>query len=129
MRAPPRSRVWLRDLHEEGIEPQPGPGPPGVAFAADELEYTKLGWNDACWGSDGLTANRENMRKVRARAKANAKARAADRVARCKAKAKAKRAAPRAARAAPPLALPAPPVDVGFAAMFPMAGLVFEPVD
>jgi hypothetical protein len=59
--------MWLRDLHEEGIEPQPGPGPPGVAFAADELEYTKLGWNDACWGSDGLTANRENMRKVRAR--------------------------------------------------------------
>ena len=43
----PQLKVWLRDLTEEGIEPQPGPDLTLVRWASHELEYSKLGWLDA----------------------------------------------------------------------------------
>ena len=42
----PRLRVWLRDPTEEGVELQPGPPIETVHWAVEELEYTRLAWED-----------------------------------------------------------------------------------
>ena len=42
----PRLRVWLRDPNEEGIEHQPGPPIETIHWAVEELEYTRLAWED-----------------------------------------------------------------------------------
>ena len=42
----PRLRVWLRDPTEEGIEHQPGPPIETIHWAVEELEYTRLAWED-----------------------------------------------------------------------------------